>query len=549
VATAWHGKEYLRRRRICPWHDLWHDNFQAGAFSSPVSSADPSPMQLQKGLTYSPTPELDTSLWRPYYRVGYSRTGNYLSTGKEPVMAVFVGRAKELATLRKAFESKRSELVPVYGRRRVGKSELLTHFMHGRPGIYFLGKKSPVRMQLREFMCCAAAALGKAWLAEIDPGDWMTALRRVVSEWDEPKGKLVIALDEFQWTCESSPDLPAVLQELWDREWKGNGKILLILCGSYIGFMEREVLGRKSPLYGRRTAQIQLKPFPFFEAAQFHASWSEENRAIAWFLCGGVPYYLELVDSHMSIENNIVANFLNEHSALFGEPDFLLREELRQLPVYNGILTALGTGCRRPSEIAAWTGVAETSLGYYLQQLCGLGYVKKRYPLSPRKPSPRSVSYELDDPLLRFWFRFVGPNISAITFLGPRTAYLSAVKPRLDSYFGHCFERMCRDALPYIYKREGVVSAFEIGEYWADDLQIDVVGIRQDRWIDLGECKWTGRNAVSSAAKEIVPKCERFPNPRNCTIHPRVFVRRGKPDAVGAGKVRVHRLPELYELA
>jgi len=461
----------------------------------------------------------------------------------------FIGRKAELKTLHTAFSSAKSEFIPIYGRRRVGKSELITHFIQKKNGLYFLGKRTPALLQISDFMSSAAQLLGKPWLAEIPFENWKSALKRVVSEWDSKNKKLIIALDEFQWMCQSSPELPSVIQELWDREWKKAGNIFLILCGSYIGFMEREVLGRKSPLFGRRTGQIQLQPFSYLESAQFHPNWSIENQAVVWFICGGIPYYLEFFDKNLSIETNIVRHILDEHSALFREPDFLLREELRELPKYNGILTAIGNGMHRLPQIAKKTGIEEKSLGYYLQQLINIGYISKKYPLTTSKPSPRSVHYVLDDPLLRFWFRFVNQNTGAITYLGKEKVFASSIKPMLPSYFGLCFEYLCKSALPYIYVSEGVISPFEIGAFWNSNTQIDVVGIRDDHWIDLCECKWTPGVSIKQIEKSLRDRCTNFPNPQNYTIKPRLFLKKAKKVQSTPSDITIHTLEELYQLA
>lgn len=174
-------------------------------------------------------------------------------------MAGFVGRREELRVLEDAYERPGSALIPLYGRRRVGKSELILHFLKDRPGIYFLGKQAPAGMQLHEFLGEAATVLQEPLLAGLSAESWAAALDAVVSRW-RPDRKLILAFDEFQWMVGASPELPSVLQERWDRSWRHTGNVFLILCGSYIGFMEREVLGKKSPLFGRRTAQILLRP-------------------------------------------------------------------------------------------------------------------------------------------------------------------------------------------------------------------------------------------------------------------------------------------------
>lgn len=445
----------------------------------------------------------------------------------------FIGRKSELEALEKEWSREGGAFVPIYGRRRVGKSELILRFLEGRRGIYYLGKRAPAALQIRELLEEASIAVDEPLLAEIETRDWKRALTAIVERHRGPE-KLVLVLDEFQWIAGVSPELPSILQELWDRSWKRSGRVMLILCGSYVGFMEREVLGRKSPLFGRRTAQIQLQPFGYEEAAEFHPSWSIEERARAYFVCGGVPLYLELFGRGRSVEQNIVTTLLDEHAPLFREPDFLLREELRDVENYYAVLLAIARGRSTNREIAKETGLPERSLHYYVQQLSALGYVSRRHPLTGGRPNARKVRYVLLDPLLRFWFHFVYPNQSYIAHRGGARAFRDRIKAELPAYFGACFESLCRQALPRIYAREGVTSAFEIGEYWSKDVQIDVVGVRDDAWTDLGECKWGPVRSTAALRRELDAKVPAFPNARNATIGRRLFVRkrpkRGFPD-------------------
>ncbi|MFO0613763.1 MAG: ATP-binding protein [Polyangiaceae bacterium] len=459
----------------------------------------------------------------------------------------FVGRSSELAALERLYAHREAALVPIYGRRRVGKSELILRFMEGKPAIYVVGKVAPAQLQRDELLLEAARALDEPLLAEMRPTDWKQTLLRIVERHRGPK-KLVIALDEFQWMVEASPELPSVLQELWDLVLKKRSDVFLILCGSYVGFMEREVLGSKSPLFGRRTSQIKLLPFSFAEAAEFHARWSLVDRAIAYFLTGGVPMYLLALDSAASVEQSIVRALLNEHAPLFREPEFLLREELRDVASYHGVLMAVAEGGAGSfAEIGARASVPARSLPYYLDQLVALGYLGKRYPLTEAKPTARSVRYVVDDPLLRFWFRFVFPNLSFLHHAGPRATFTERVRPHLPSYFGSCFERLCREALPAIYAEEGVTASFEVGSYWDRSVEIDVVGLRHDRRTDLGECKWGTLRSLAAPVAELEAKVARYPNARNATIGRRIFVR------ARAGKappgVVVHDLEQLYAAA
>ena len=321
---------------------------------------------------------------------------------------------------------------------------------------------------------------------------------------------------------------------------------MLILCGSYVRFMERAVLGKKSPLFGRRTAQIQLRPFTYREAYDFHPGWSLANRAIAYFLCGGVPLYLRFFDRHRSVDSNIESVILDEYGPLFREPDFLLREELREVDSYYAVLLAIAEGNSTMRSIAARSQVAERSLPYYLQQLIELGYVARRYPLTGTKAPLRQVRFALVDQLLRVGFRFVFPTLSFVQQMGPAAAMRDRIRRELPAYYGSCFERMCREALPRIYQREKVSAAFEIGEYWNKEVQIDVVGRRDDHWIDLGECRWGPVRSAPAMLGELSQKADRYPDTRNVTTALRLFVQKRVKPPASERTIRVHDLADLY---
>ena len=458
----------------------------------------------------------------------------------------FLGRASEIQALERAFSARGGAFVPIYGRRRVGKTELIRKFLARKPAaIYVAGQRVPAKLALQELLRVAADALKTPLLAHLAPEGWRAALLAIEEAWKGPE-KLVLALDEFQWMAEFSPELPAVLQALWDQRWRDSGRVMLILCGSFIGFMEREVLGRKAPLFGRRTAQIFLKPFGYREAALFHPSYSLVDRARTYFICGGVPLYLGTFSAARSVEMNIVSSLLDEHAPLHQEAEFLLREELRDVSNYHAVLLALAERPMSLTEIGVAVGLGH-NVQYHLQQLVQLGYVARRFPLMAGRPSKRQVRYVLDDPLLRFWFRFVGPNQSRLRVPGPQATMSQRIRPLLDAYFGSCFERLCREALPWLYAREGVGAAFEVGEFWDRDVQIDVVGLRDDGVLDLGECKWGAVRSARALEKELEDKILRFPNSKNASVARRVFVRAKAPPPPAGSKVLWHSLADLYE--
>jgi len=456
----------------------------------------------------------------------------------------FIGRRRELDTLGHAYDADAGAFVVVYGRRRVGKTFLLREFVCSRPAIYFHGTHAPRDLQLREFLQEAATALSEPLLARLSNLSWKEAFTACVEQY-RGDGKLVIVLDEFQWMADSSRELAGVLQELWDREWQHDGRVMLVLCGSYVGFMEREVLGRKSPLFGRRTAQIMLRPFGFREAAAFHPSYSNADKAKTYFICGGVPHYLEQFDRNASPEQNIAQRILHEHGPLFREADFLLREELREVESYLAILMRLAEGAAAPGELAKTTTVGH-SVHYYLKQLVELGYVERIYPLSRARPKRTDVRYVLSDPMLRFWFRFVHPNQSFLQRYGGRRGLRERVKPQLPAYFGGCFERLCREALPYLHDREGIGGVGEVGSYWSKQVQIDLVAHRADEWTELGECKWGTVRSAKKLLAELEAKVPHYPNPTGSTLVRRLFTRKRLAAAPSQHAVRWHHLDDLY---
>lgn len=456
-------------------------------------------------------------------------------------MDTFVGRARELALLEREAQSQGGRFVVVYGRRRIGKTELLRHFTARHRGLFFVGKQALASLELKEFLAEAARALKEPLLAEAQVDSWRRAFELVIERWKGP-GKLVLVLDEFQWTVAASPELPSVLQALWDASWKKSGKVMLVLCGSYVGFMEREVLGEKSPLFGRRTAQVHLQPFSFAEARQFHPRASLEQQALTWFVTGGVAQYLQSFSQTASFRQNVERTLLDEFAPLFREPEFLLREELREVAPFFAALMAIAQGARTAKTIAQQSGVPERNLHYTLETLVSLGYVTRRYPVSGAAPKRTDVRFTVDDALLRFWFRFLFPNRSRLALLEPPQAYDQLVAPQLDAWAGGAFERLCRAQLPSLLAAEGVTASLELGSWWDRSAEIDVVGVRSDGVTELGECKW-GPVTGAELGRQLESKRLAFPNPKHHTLRLHAFVRRlrGRPPP----GVLVHRLEDL----
>jgi uncharacterized protein len=454
----------------------------------------------------------------------------------------FIGRNAELALLENEYRAERGSFVPVFGRRRVGKSQLIIEFAHAKPHLYFTALQSTNTQNLLAFGRQAVALTGIQSLAKAD--NWETLLRDSVASWRSSERRILV-VDEVQWLAEAAPELPSLLQRLWDHDWQHRKDLMLVLCGSHFGFFREQILHAQSPLYGRRTAHIHLEPFDLVEAGQFHPKMGEQERAQIYFITGGIPSYLQKFNGE-SVKMNITRNFLAPQGDLAIEADFLLYEETRKVPTTKAILSAIAQGNRQFTTIARAVGIEPNGLGYHLEPLEEIGFIRKKYPLSGEKPSRKMARYEIADPFLRFWFWFF-PQYGADDIANPTGFYQDQIQPRLEAYWGTCWERVCRKLLPRIYAAEGVAGHAEIGEFWAaNKVQIDIVSQRGDKRTEICECRWSDLKSLTGLAQELERKIPLFPNPKGQTISRRLFVRSYKGQVPET--FRAHTLHNFYEL-
>ena len=473
------------------------------------------------------------------FGIDNSNTDNMMSTMK------FIGRSQELSFLETHYASKSTVLLPIYGRRRVGKSRLIDEFILDKPCIYFLGKRMATELQIKQFTEAAIPVVENAALAHASFKDWETALKSITSLWKKDQ-KLLVVMDELQWTAEAAPELPSVLQALWDREWKQRDDLMIILCGSHVGFMEREILGSRSPLFGRRSDQIQLGPLPFREAAKMLPHYGEVDQASVFFLVGGIPAYLERFQAGgRSLHQAITEEFCSELRFLALEPNFLLKEELREPARYFTILTQMATQRIRHKDLAQLCYLEPGVLAGYLETLLTLGYIGKTYPVLPGKISPKQVQYEITDPMLRFWFRFIFPNLQLCRPGQESAVFQQRIAPRLESYFGARFEKLCQDALREDYRKKQILWQ-HVGQYWDRNIQLDLVGVRQDKWIDFGECKWGDPGPLGSLAERLAKKCDEYPQKPGYSQGKHLYLKH-KPRGNPPPNTQVHHLANLFD--
>ena len=345
--------------------------------------------------------------------------------------APFIGRDRELAVLEEFAGSGRAELFVLYGRRRVGKTELLQRFCKGRKAVYFLAAQVRDKDNLEAFRLALKEAIDDPLLDSIDFRDWPAALAFAAERAGD--SRLVVILDEFPYLCEANKGLPSLVQRFWDSRGK-RSQLMLVLCGSQVSFMEREVLAERSPLFGRRTGQRRLEPLLPLEALSFFPTWDVGERMTAYAVLGGMPAYLMRFRGGKSFEDNLLREVLRPEGYLFDEVNFLLRSEMNQPATYNSILHAVARGSERVGDIAAAVGVDSTTANKYLFTLRELGLVERHVPLTDPDPlRSRKGTYRIADRFLAFHFRHVQPHLSLIEAGRGRSVYERFIQPDLGT--------------------------------------------------------------------------------------------------------------------
>lgn len=347
---------------------------------------------------------------------------------------MFVGRDRELAVLEEMASSKDAELFVLYGRRRVGKTELLQRLCEGRRAVYFLAAQVREKDNLRAFRDALKDGLGGDSLVEgIEFPDWSTALGFAAERAGDER--LVVVLDEFPYLCDSSKGLPSQVQQFWDTRGK-NSRLMLVLCGSQVSFMEKEVLAERSPLFGRRTGQRRLEPLEPADALAFFPNWSVQDRLMAYGILGGMPAYLRRFDDSKTLQENLLREVLRPEGYLFDEVTFLLRSELTSPATYNSILAAVAAGSTKVGDIALTVGVDSPTAGKYLHVLRELRLVAREIPVTDPDPlRSRRGRYRIADRFVAFHFRHLQPHLSLVHAGRGARVYEEFIAPDLERLF------------------------------------------------------------------------------------------------------------------
>ncbi|PWJ92141.1 hypothetical protein C7380_10924, partial [Oceanotoga teriensis] len=322
---------------------------------------------------------------------------------------MFIGREKELQKLNKMNNKKGFQFLVMYGRRRVGKTTLLKEFLKDKSGIFFVAEEFNDTIALNKFSELILSHFKMSNL--IDKFlSWEKAFNFIGEKSKDER--IILIIDEFPYIANSNLSILSLLQNLIDQKLK-NTNLFLILCGSSISFMEKEVLSEKSPLFGRRTGQMKINSFGFYDSIKFSKKYTKIDSVINYGILGGIPQYLNKFDYNLNIEGNIKENFLDSSSYLIEEPKNLLRQELREPAIYNSIIESVANGYTKISEIATKIQERPDKTSKYLNTLIELEIIEKEIPITEKINSRKSI-YKLKDNMFKFYYRFIFTNFSLI---------------------------------------------------------------------------------------------------------------------------------------
>lgn len=463
---------------------------------------------------------------------------------------MFYCREEELAQMNRRYEKGRFECVVIYGRRRVGKTALINEFCKGKRTIYFSALNASSQENLEALSQAIYACknpestTAPTYRSYADALDEITAMAA-----DE---RMVFVIDEYPYLAKAEKSISSRLQHIIDHKWQ-NGQLYLILCGSSMSFMEYQVLGYESPLYGRRTAQFKIQALTYKEITQFYPQLPYQDQALLYGITGGIPHYINKLDAEKDLDEALLENFFNASTYLFEEPENLLKQELREPAIYNSVISAVAGGASHANEISTKVGLESGVCAKYLKVLLELGILKKETPITEKQG--RKTIYVIDDNFFRFWYRFVPRNMSVICAGRMRQVYEQTTKRFYSDYMGLIFEKMCREYL-LRYASDLPIMLSDVGQWWGTDaktkkeIQIDIVGIAiEGNEYLIGSCKYRNEKIGLDELELLQRYAEAFR--KGAKFHYCIFSKGGfteeLSEAERQGKVMLRTLDDLYE--
>lgn len=405
-------------------------------------------------------------------------------------MEKFVDREEEMMTLQSEYERPGSSLVILYGRRRVGKTALISEFIKGKNALFFLASEESEAQNRTAFKEKAADFTGNELLRQFDAKSWDILFQTIMQTPFQEKP--IIVIDEFQYIGKSNPAFPSIFQRIWEEQLKDRS-VMVILCGSLISMMESQTLSYSSPLYGRRTAQIRLKQIPFRYYHEFFPDKSPRELVEYYSVTGGVPKYIELFSESDDIYHAIQKNILNRSGYLYDEPHFLLQQEVSEIGNYFSVIRAIAAGNSKLSAISTVLEVKSTSLTKYLKTLIDLDILEREVPVTEENPEKSKKGlYKIKDNYLRFWFAFIYPNMSFIESGNSAIVLDKIQKSMVSGHTAFVYEDVCREQMWKLNANGAWPFHFsKLGRWWDSRNEIDIAAIDPDGSnLILGECKF-----------------------------------------------------------
>lgn len=443
----------------------------------------------------------------------------------------FIGREQELNDLNELYSQNKFHLFVLYGRRRVGKTTLLNEFCKNKDSIFYSAEQSSEKLNLEKFSELVFEFYGEKNLEPFS--SWTNALSYIDQK--QENKKIVLVIDEFPYLVKKNRALLSELQHLIDHRLK-NGNIFMILCGSYMGFMEKEVLSSKSPLFGRRTGQLHMKPFNYLTSSEFFKDFSNEDKIKFYGAFGGTPLYLQQINTNENFEENIKRAYLKVTSYLYEEALLLLRQEVQEPGIYSAVIEAIAGGHTKSGEISTKTGEEPAKCLKYINTLCELGILYREVPFG-EKESSRKTIYGISDFMFRFWYRYIFSNRTLIETGAQQAVWKKRIESDYNSYMGTVFEKVCCDYLIMLNAEGELPFLFtSIGRWWGTNPsthsqeEIDLIANDRNDYL-ICECKWRNEKLDMSVLKGLREKADVFKRNRNKTWFV-LFSKSGFTDAV-----------------
>jgi len=463
---------------------------------------------------------------------------------------MFIGRQTELAELKRLYEMTGFRFVVIYGRRRVGKTALITEFIKDKDSIFYISIERNDIAALSDFSAKILERFPSASSLIDRFTSWDSALSYIS---DQAAGRrIVLAIDEYPYLASGNPSISSILQKHIDTSFRTTN-LFLILCGSSMSFMENQVLGYKSPLYGRRSAQFHIKPFDYYDAGLFFPQSLNEDKMLAYAVCDGIPQYLNAVSEYENVTDGLCECFLKKTGVLYEEPENLLKQELREPAVYNTLISSTAGGASRLNEIAVKSGEELRKCSKYLKSLTDLHILYKEYPYGVK--TERKSVYMISDNMFRFWYRFIPQNVTAIESGLGREVFAKRIVQYLPTYLGYIFEDACRDYLKRQNGTQTLPFMFDgVGRWWGTNPEtksqeeIDIIADANNKAI-FGECKWTATEIGPDILSELKRKSTMFTQYTDVTffLFAKTGFRKSLIEQTSQSKTVLRTLRELYD--